>query len=317
MRIMMSWAAIVLMLMTPVSASEKQSELAQAMSAALKEIYAQPGWYAKLYEEHLGVRRDPPSITGCPDWVAQPTSGSTLDVVLKRGVLKIGFYRHRPYYYTTPDGHDTGFELTLGNEIAKRISRHYGVPLRVQWLEESFTLKGGGQDNIDLYDKLLPDLQNGTYDVVMSGLIVFKDRPVSASCPTMDFFWTALYTGKGNLNAQLKSVQSTNRATFVRWLAAHSGRSLISTEGGPSQEAVKKLVTDVAAAGGKVTANVTDVKGLINIITDKKFDFLIGDAIALAGESARKNFDGLNLNISLRDYDPHVIAPITRLDPKR
>ena len=288
------------------------SELSTVVSAAFREFAADPGRYTALYEKYLGVRREPPADDMIARWIspAEVTPGSTLDRVLQSGRLRIGFWRHPPYYYTE-DGRDAGFELELGNAIGEILAKRY-PGLQVEWVEQSFPGGGGGKQNMALFDSLEPGLLAGRFDLLMTGLIVKPDRPVAVAAPTMQIFMTAIYTGKDQWD--LRALQSTGREHFVRFLVEHPGCTILSTPGGPSEETARQVVAEVAAAGGSASNQTSDIPELIQALRNGSYHFVIGDGIALSHLAARPGFPGLNLNLSLRQPE-ESIAPMTALDP--
>jgi hypothetical protein len=305
---------LVLMLTVLPARAESQSELARVMSAAFREYAADKDKYSALFQKYLGIRRSPPECSTHEKWIplSKVTPGSTLDQVLKRKTIKFGFYRHDPYYFTGSDGHDIGFEYELGTEIVKLINRQYHANLKLEWIERKFSLPGSGQDNIDIYNKLLPGLQDGEYDVAFSGLIILPDRPVSPTCPTMSFFWNAVYTGKDNWNVQ--PIKETNTDTLVKYLAQRPSVIILSTAGGPSEELAKDLGEKITKSGGKPILKTASVSGLQEAFKTKSVHLVVGDALALSSLSNQPKFEGVNLNITLKSG--YSVAPITRLDPK-
>lgn len=290
-----------------------QSELARVLSAAIHEYSEDGTRYEDLYQKYQGIRRKAPKCEDDSSWIdwEKITPGSTLDQVLKSRKIRFGFWRHEPYYMTDAEGHDTGFEYEMAPFLVGIINRHYpDAKLKMEWVEKKFDLPGAGQDNVLLYEKLLPGLQKGEYDVAFSGLIVLPDRPVSHSCPTMEFFWDAIYTGKDGWD--MKSVQNTDTQTLAKELAGKPSVKLLSTAGGPSEEIVGQLAKEINAAGGKATTSTATVPGLLDALKTQNVHIVEGDAIALSSVANQKNFKGLNLNIMLRRG--YSLAPITRPD---
>lgn len=319
---MMRWCLALLGLLVitigaplPICAVELKSQLADVLSAAIHDTVSDKKYYADLYEKYLGIRRNVPQSDCTGRWIepSQVTPGSTLDRVLKSGVLRIGYWRHDPYYFTDDKGKDAGFELELAEAMIKRINRHYPKsPIKAEWVEQKFSFPGGGQDNVLLYDKLLPGLQQGDFDVAFSGIIVLPARPVVATCPTMGFFWDAIYTGKDNW-ADVKSAVGVDTAGLVRYLAKKSSVSIFSTAGGPSQETAEKVAAEINAAGGKATTKTATVPELIEAVKAQSAHLMIGDGIAFSSLLMRNHFNAVNLNIAVKDG--YVVAPITNPDP--
>jgi membrane-bound lytic murein transglycosylase MltF len=289
------------------------SQLAQVISAAYEDVARHGSAYSELYNKYLGVKRSGPTSLAPADWIRRDAviAGSTLDKVLKSGVLRFGFYRHAPYYFTGSDGKDAGFEYELGNLMAKSLQKHY-PGLKVQWVEKKIVTSGGGQDNIEAYEKMLPFLQNAEVDALFSGLIMKPGRPVSAANPDIFFYFDAIYTGKDGWD--LQSIQSTNRDAFIKFLVGKPGAVIVSTQGGPSEETAALLVRDVNAAGGSISNKTVSIKDLITAIETQSAHFAVGDAIALSDMAMRPGFKGLNLDLSLRPGGEWM-APMTLPDP--
>ncbi len=294
---------------------DNDSELSVVLSAAFQEFADGGTNYSDLYRKYLGVPRSAPDAGKVGKWIPldEVTPGSTLDEVLDRGTIRMAFWRHAPYYFAAADGSDTGFEFELAREMIERVNAHYGTKVAIEWIEKPFHSDGGGTENLLLYDQFSVGLLAGEYDVIFSGLIVKPDRPVAATTPTMYFFFNAVYTGKDGLT-DLSAVQSTDRDTFVRYLASKPGVTLISSIGGPSEETATALAKEANALGGSCTARTALIAELVQAVKEQSVHFLVGDAIALSDLAMTPGFPGLNMNVSLRAGDEYV-APITRLDP--
>ncbi len=289
-----------------------RSELGTVLSAAFKDFAADGTRYSDLYIKYLGVHREPPTVHGAAFWIPldQITEGSTLDEVLKRGVIRFGFFREAPYHSFDSEGKQTGFDFELANAMLVFLHQHY-PKLRVEWVEQKIELPGAGQDNVVAYERLLPGLLNKEYDVIFSGIIDLPARPVATTCATMDFFWNVIYTGKDDWD--VKSILNSDRTRLVEFLAGKPGASIVSTAGGPSQEVAQKLVADVNTAGGSAHARTASIPELKQMFSVPDAHITIGDAIAQSSMAIRPGFRGSNLNIVLKAE--HVIAPVTRLAP--
>jgi len=160
---------------------------------------------------------------------------------------------------------------------------------------------------------LVQQLQGDAFDVVLSGIIAQPDRPVATACPDMDFYWDAIYTGRGNLD--LRPVQYTDRQTLIAFLVDHPGMSLVSTAGGPSEDAVNAIVAEVRQAGGSISSRTASAAQLSSIIAQQTYDFAIGDGIALSAAVMTPTFKGLNLDINVYTGPRYYLAPFTGLDP--
>jgi len=85
-------------------------------------------------------------------------SDPTLERIRETGVLRIGYAVEAPYAFIASDGLVTG----ESPELAKLVAREMGVR-RIEWILTTF-------------DALIPDLREGRFDVVASGLFVTPER---------------------------------------------------------------------------------------------------------------------------------------------
>jgi hypothetical protein len=289
------------------------SELSQVLSAALHDVAQQPGRYADLYQKYLGVRREAPDLPTPSRFIpaSEATSGSNLHRVLQSGELRLGFWRHEPYFYSK-DGQDCGFELELVEAIGESLRKHY-PGLQIRWVECPFESDGRGLENLLLYEALEPTLLKGEVDALLTGIIRMPDRPVAVAAPTIAFFWTVLYTGKDGWD--LSSWQGGERQQLIDHLVSHPGCIVMSTPGGPSQETAERLVRDTLDAGGSASSVVATVPEMIQAAFSQSVHFITGDAVALANLAMHPDFQGLNMNISARLYEMLWLSPVTALDP--
>ncbi|MGE3376542.1 MAG: ectoine/hydroxyectoine ABC transporter substrate-binding protein EhuB [Vicinamibacteria bacterium] len=85
-------------------------------------------------------------------------SAPALERIRETGVLRIGYAVEAPYAFIGSDGLVTG----ESPELAKLVARQMGVQ-RIEWILTTF-------------DALIPDLREGRFDVVASGLFVTPER---------------------------------------------------------------------------------------------------------------------------------------------
>ncbi|MGE3376565.1 MAG: ectoine/hydroxyectoine ABC transporter substrate-binding protein EhuB [Vicinamibacteria bacterium] len=85
-------------------------------------------------------------------------SAPALERIRETGVLRIGYAVEAPYAFIGSDGLVTG----ESPELAKLVAREMGVQ-RIEWILTTF-------------DALIPDLREGRFDVVASGLFVTPER---------------------------------------------------------------------------------------------------------------------------------------------
>lgn len=82
---------------------------------------------------------------------------SGLERVRKNGELRIGTDATYPPFETAEGGQFTGFDIDLGNAIAREVG------VKPRWINSSF-------------DGIFPALQNGTFDAVMSSVTITPER---------------------------------------------------------------------------------------------------------------------------------------------
>lgn len=289
----------------------ERSQLAQVLSAAFREVSGEGTFYADAYERFLGIRRDPPAAVAADPWIPREAirADGPLGKAFAAGAVSFGAWRHEPYLFTGPDGRDTGFEHVLADAMVERVRAHYGLDrLEARWVAVDVSLPGGGQDNLVLFDALLGPLQRGDYDVAFSGLIDLGRPEVEVVCPTMEFFWTAVWTGAGGLD--VSALVGADRAAFLRFLVEHPGLTVLSTPGGPSEETVQGIVREVAEAGGSVTGRTATVAELGEAMARQTAHFVVGDGVALSGFARRPGFRGRNLGLNVRPDLTYALAPV-------
>lgn len=91
-------------------------------------------------------------------YAAFKPSDPALERIRETGVLRVGYAVEAPYAFIASDGLVTG----ESPELAKLVARELGVQ-RIEWILTTF-------------DALIPDLREGRFDVVASGLFVTPER---------------------------------------------------------------------------------------------------------------------------------------------
>ncbi len=275
------------------AAAGASSQLAQVISAAFTEFAADEAAYAALHARYVGYEARPPE-GDAGRWIPRDevAKGSALEAVLERGRLRLGFHADPPYHYRGPDGDLIGFDRELGAALVERIRAHYPESkLELEWVERAFELPGGGQDIIPLFDGMFEGLEDGDYDVVLSGILRVEEdlgdrlETVDLCRATMADFPGVIYTGKDDLD--VAALAGADRDAFIDFLARHPGLSVLSTAGGNSERVVRDLVADVAARGGSVETKTAVVNDLLAALRTHTDHFVIGDVLALGSAIVR------------------------------
>ena len=83
---------------------------------------------------------------------------STLESILKRGELRVGFEAgYMPFEMTDKKGNFVGFDIDMAKEMAKAMGVKF-VPVNTAW------------------DGIIPSLITGKFDIIMSGMTVTQER---------------------------------------------------------------------------------------------------------------------------------------------
>ncbi len=83
---------------------------------------------------------------------------STIEQILKRGELRVGFEAgYMPFEMTDKKGNFVGFDIDMAKEMAKAMGVKF-VPVNTAW------------------DGIIPSLITGKFDIIMSGMTVTQER---------------------------------------------------------------------------------------------------------------------------------------------
>jgi len=83
---------------------------------------------------------------------------STLEAILKRGELRVGFEAgYMPFEMTDKKGNFVGFDIDVAKEMAKAMKVKF-VPVNTAW------------------DGIIPALITGKFDIIMSGMTITQER---------------------------------------------------------------------------------------------------------------------------------------------
>jgi polar amino acid transport system substrate-binding protein len=102
----------------------------------------------------IGCEQQPAKTNARMDLVEQ----STLEGILKRGELKVGFESgYMPFEMTDKKGNFVGFDIDMAKEMAKAMGVKF-VPVNTAW------------------DGIIPALTTKKFDIIMSGMTITQER---------------------------------------------------------------------------------------------------------------------------------------------
>ncbi|HEX7481766.1 MAG TPA: transporter substrate-binding domain-containing protein [Polyangiales bacterium] len=190
-----------------IGVSKRAPQLRAAISDALRKIMAD-GTYMNILRQwaiHIG-RMDPPALVG-------PVPAPSDVPQLKDGKLQVGMeLKFAPMEFYDEFKHQAGADLQLAQALGKAL----GVPVEVVELD---------------FDSLLPALDDGRVDVVVSAMTITPERSARAD------FVPYLMTGTGLL------VKAGNPAK-IRRLRDLCGRTVALQEGTAQLELVRSIKCD-------------------------------------------------------------------------
>nr|5TUJ_C Chain C, Ancestral protein CDT-Anc1 [unidentified] len=120
-------------------------------------------------------------------------AASTLDEIMKRGTLRVGTDAdYKPFSFKDKNGQYTGFDIDLAKALAKELG------VKVEFVPTT-------------WDGIIPALQTGKFDIVMSGMTITPERKkkVDFSDPYMTAGQTILVK-KDNAD-KIKSFEDLNK----------------------------------------------------------------------------------------------------------
>jgi hypothetical protein len=303
------------------STTYERSALTSALCAAFRTYLANPEAYRQLYATYLGVT--PKFLPACEGEWPSPTE-PTLARVLSSGVLRFGYAEGAPYVYhggAKADGELMGMDWELGNALTAIIRAQYfshapGKGLRAEWVR--VTVPAGGDPEVNRFNVLNSGLEDGLFDVAMSGQADLSadagspagTRMVSWTAPTALLFTNILYTGKGG-----KDLRDLAGGTRERFIARVKGwpevKIMCVMNPGPSPTNTAALVDDINLAGGHAELCHADtVKAMQDAIDDRSIHFSVGDAVASSWIGNQPGFAGLNLDIAAATQPLQTAQPV-------
>ncbi|MEJ5349489.1 MAG: transporter substrate-binding domain-containing protein [Desulfosoma sp.] len=139
---------------------------------------------------------------------------STLEEILKRGELRVGFEAgYMPFEMTDKKGNFVGFDIDMAKEMAKAMGVKF-VPVNTAW------------------DGIIPSLITGKFDIIMSGMTVTQERnlKVNFADPYIIVGQTILLNKKHE--GTVKSYKDLNDPKYI----------VTSKLGTTGEQAVKRLI---------------------------------------------------------------------------
>ena len=142
------------------------------------------------------------------------TKKSTLESILKKGELRVGFEAgYMPFEMTDKKGHFVGFDIDMAKEMAKAMGVKF-VPVNTAW------------------DGIIPSLITNKFDIIMSGMTVTQERnlKINFADPYIIIGQTILINKKHA--GTVTSYKDLNNSKFI----------VTSKLGTTGEQAVKRLI---------------------------------------------------------------------------
>jgi len=146
---------------------------------------------------------------------------STLEQIMKRGELRVGFESgYVPFEMTNKKGEFIGFDMDFGRRLAKSMGVKF-VPINTAW------------------DGIIPALMTGKFDIIMGGMTITQERnlKVNFAEPYIVVGQTILLNKK--LKDQVSSYKDLNNPKFI----------LTSRMGTTGEQAIKKYIPKATYKG--------------------------------------------------------------------
>jgi polar amino acid transport system substrate-binding protein len=146
---------------------------------------------------------------------------STIEEILKRGELRVGFESgYVPFEMTNKKGEFIGFDMDFGRRLAKSMGVKF-VPVNTAW------------------DGIIPALLTGKFDIIMGGMTITQERnlKVNFAEPYIVVGQTILLNKKHK--DEVKSYKDLNNPKFI----------LTSRMGTTGEQAIKKYIPKATYKG--------------------------------------------------------------------
>jgi polar amino acid transport system substrate-binding protein len=139
---------------------------------------------------------------------------STLETILKRGELRVGFESgYMPFEMTDKKGNFVGFDMDMAKEMAKAMGVKF-VPVNTAW------------------DGIIPALTTNKFDIIMSGMTVTQERNLKINfCDPYIVVGQTILLAKKH-QGKVKSYKDLNKPRFI----------ITSKLGTTGEMAVKRLI---------------------------------------------------------------------------
>lgn len=214
-------------------------------------------------------------VAGCAEMsgTTKP-SASALSSIQSRGELVLGTAASMPpLNMTAKDGEVIGFEI----DVARAMAESMGVDIRVQTMP---------------FSELLPALEAGRVDMVMSGMTMTPQRNLRAA-----FVGPYLVSGKCVLT-KLEGVASSKDPSNIN----KPDLKLAALEGSTSQAYVETFIPDATLV------KVKNYDAGLNLVFNDEIDALVAEYPICVVSLVRHADKGLVTVLSLLSYEPLGVA---------
>ena len=157
---------------------------------------------------------------------AEPAK-STLDQILERGVLRVGFDTFVPWAMKDKDGEYTGFEI----EVARRMAQDMGVKI------EFVPTKWSG---------IIPALLTGKFDIIIGGMGITPSRNLKVNFSQPYEFSGMSLVANSKLAPQLANLEQFNKPEIT--LAVKTGATSVAAAKKHMPKATLRMFDDEAQA---------------------------------------------------------------------
>jgi ABC-type amino acid transport substrate-binding protein len=293
------------------------SQLNQVICAAIAEWQGVADAYGDVYRYYLRVS-PPVEFGSCSGgtWIdaRRVIPGSSLDRVLKRGVLRIGHIDAAPYVFRTSASTLAGLDYENGRAIAALMAKNYtGFSAEPEWVLVGGTYPSETAKSLALQTAL----SDGEFDVALSGL-ANVDPEVSGVewlCATNQCFSNFTYTGRDNLPVG----KPQTRDDVVKMLKGFTGITIayVSNNPGPSAGAAADLARDVGTSVTLVPSGSGGPDIVNDWIANQTMHFALGDGIAQSWLAINQwpRATNFNVQVALSGHAPQQVAGFTLQGP--
>ena len=222
-------------------------------------------------------------LFGCSQKIVKPTPTPVLDGIVQKGELVVGTAASMPpLNMTTKKGEIIGFEIDLARMMASAM----GVKLRVEPME---------------FSKLLPALENGKVDMVLSGMTITPARNLKVA-----FVGPYFISGKAFLT-KIETIAKAKKAIEVN----SPNVRLTALRDSTSQYFIEQYLTKVQFVPAK------DYDEAVKLVIEGKVNAMLADYPICVVSLLRYPNEGLltvitpltyePIGIAVPSYDPHLV----------